>query len=133
MPSFAQRFKQPLHSDCELVLRLQTLANADEDRAAKRARLAAQDQASRTSPEVLAAFPAHRLVLCSSNYFEAQVSYMGIDHASQHMYCRFVVTSVTRLPFPHAYTLSVFILQQHCVFGWAELAADSVTCRNATT
>lgn len=69
MPSFAKHFKDSHLSDCDVVIRVHPQDADTQEPAHKRAKIAANEQLQQ-----LAAFPAHQLVLCASEYFNAQVS-----------------------------------------------------------
>lgn len=69
MPSHAQYFKQNDISDCDVAIRWMVTGSTDDEPPAKRGRTSACSPRA----EELARFPAHRIVLFTSEYFKAQV------------------------------------------------------------
>jgi hypothetical protein len=74
----SQYFRQEELSDVILKIKLHALVDIktepeDEDKPAKRARLAEESAAAQGEDQILSQFPAHRLVLFGTDYFKTQV------------------------------------------------------------
>jgi hypothetical protein len=73
----AQYFKQDELSDVTLIIKLRKTEaeTEDDERDTKRARLDTDSPSAAGGDQILAQFPAHRLVLIGTDYFKTQVSY----------------------------------------------------------
>jgi hypothetical protein len=73
----SQYFRQEDLSDVILKIKLRAIEPDPEDgeQPAKRPRLAAEAAAAQGEDQVLAQFPAHRLVLFGTDYFKTQVTH----------------------------------------------------------